>query len=128
MKKLLALEELAQFAACLYALAQLPLHYNYLIMVPAFFAPDLFAIGYLVNKSVGASCYNFSHHKATAIALAFVGLLASQPALMAAGLLAYAHSSFDRMIGYGLKYCESPNRTHLGYIGKEKHKNERDHF
>ncbi len=128
MKKLLALEEFAQFAFCVYALSQLSISYNYFILVPAFFAPDLFAAGYLINKTLGASLYNFSHHKLVAITLVFIGMLASNNFITACGLIAYAHGSFDRMIGYGLKYIQSPNHTHLGYIGKERSKNEPDHF
>ena len=128
MEKLLALEEFAQLLICIYGFSQLNISYNYFILVPAFFAPDLFAIGYLINKSVGACLYNFSHHKLVAIVIMSIGMMTSNQFIIACGLIAYAHSSFDRMIGYGLKYIDSPNHTHLGFIGKEKPKNEKDHF
>jgi hypothetical protein len=44
------------------------------------------------------------------------------------GLITYAHSSFDRTIGYGLKFLGNPSKTHLGFIGKEKNKNAPDTF
>ncbi len=31
----------------------------------------------------------------------------------------FAHSSMDRMLGYGLKYEDSFGNTHLGMIGKK---------
>lgn len=128
MKKLLALEELAQLVACIYALSQLDISYNYLVLFFSFFVPDLFAVGYFINRTVGAFCYNFSHHKLVAIAMMFVGVALVNSFAIAGGLVAYAHGSFDRAIGYGLKYVDSPNHTHLGFIGKEKDKNQRDHF
>ena len=126
MKKLIALEELAQFVASLYLVAQLALPNNPYLLIPAFFAPDLFALGYLVDKKVGTLLYNFSHHKLVALSLVATGYAVNNEYCQLAGLLAYAHSSFDRAIGYGLKYVASPNRTHLGYIGKEKFKNPPD--
>lgn len=128
MKKMLALEELAQMAGCFYALSQLNISFNYYLLVPAFFLPDLYAIGYLINNKAGAAMYNFSHHKLVALLLVLIGIVLSHEWTVAAGIIAYAHSSFDRMIGYGLKYMDSPSHTHLGFIGKEKFKNEKDHF
>lgn len=128
MRKLLSVEELAQFVICIYSLSKLDISYNYFILVPAFFVPDLFAIGYLISKPVGAFMYNFSHHKLIAILITFAGILAANQLILACGLIAYAHTTFDRTIGYGLKYTDSPSHTHLGFIGKEKHKNESDHF
>ena len=126
MKKLVALEELAQLAASFYFIAQLTISINYYLLVPGFFAPDLFALGYLINRKVGAFSYNFSHHKLIAIILIAAGYLLKNEYWQLAGLLTYAHSSFDRTIGYGLKYADSPDRTHLGFIGREKFKNPPD--
>jgi len=122
MKKLLALEELAQFGLALYGISLLPIQVNYFLLVAAFFIPDLFAAGYLINKSIGAVMYNFSHHKLVAIAMIVAGLLLLKEFWILAGLLFYAHSAFDRILGYGLKYSDSFQHTHLGYIGKEKFK------
>ena len=35
-----------------------------------------------------------------------------------AGIILLAHSAFDRMLGYGLKYSDSFKNSHLGKIGK----------
>ena len=39
------------------------------------------------------------------------------------GLIFLAHSNFDRVAGYGLKYLDNFDHTHLGWIGKSKHLN-----
>lgn len=126
MKKILAVEELAQFSLALFFIHQLTLPFSYLYIL-YFFVPDAFAVGYFINRTVGAALYNFSHHKGIAIALLFLGLLTDERVVLA-GLLMYAHSSFDRALGYGLKYIDSPDHTHLGFIGKQKHLNPPDHF
>lgn len=126
MKKMLALEELAQFGLSLFFIHQLTLPFSYLFIL-YFFLPDAFAVGYLINRTVGAALYNFSHHKGIAIIIVSLGLITEEWVLLA-GLLMYAHSSFDRAIGYGLKYIDSPDHTHLGFIGKQKHLNPPDHF
>jgi hypothetical protein len=38
---------------------------------------------------------------------------------MLAGIILFAHSSMDRLFGYGLKYFTGFSDTHLGKIGKE---------
>ena len=126
MKRLLALEELAQFALAIYAITTLHTSIDTYILVIAFFSPDLFMVGYFVSPKVGMVMYNFSHHRFTAIALIFYGLLMSHPIILLTGLLFFAHSSFDRILGYGLKYSDSFSHTHLGYIGKEKSRNPAD--
>jgi hypothetical protein len=40
-------------------------------------------------------------------------------AFLIAGIVLFGHSAFDRILGYGLKYPDSFNNTHLGRIGKE---------
>jgi hypothetical protein len=44
-------------------------------------------------------------------------ILAHQP-LQLAGLILFGHSSMDRVMGYGLKYPDAFQHTHLGMIGK----------
>jgi hypothetical protein len=40
--------------------------------------------------------------------------------LQLAGIILFTHSSMDRVFGYGLKYPDSFNNTHLGPIGKAR--------
>ena len=39
--------------------------------------------------------------------------------MLLVGILLFAHSCFDRVWGYGLKYTDSFQHTHLGKIGKD---------
>jgi hypothetical protein len=39
------------------------------------------------------------------------------------GLIFLAHSTFDRIAGYGLKYFDCFDHTHSGRIGKSNHLN-----
>ena len=80
-------------------------------------APDLGLLGYLFGPKAGAFTYNLLHHKGLAIALYFAGFHAHSDALQIAGIIMLAHSSMDRVFGYGLKYAESFHKTHLGIIG-----------
>ncbi len=80
-------------------------------------------LGISLAPKTGAILYNIAHHKGVAIALMFAGLTWKLDICLIFGLLFYSHSSFDRMIGYGLKLPDSPNHTHLGNIGKEKYRN-----
>lgn len=96
------------------------LHLSVWIWLLLFFSPDISMLGYLVNAKVGAISYNIFHHKAIAIALVALGFFMKIEVVMVIGILLFAHSSFDRMMGYGLKYYSSFNDTHLGKIKKDK--------
>jgi hypothetical protein len=80
-----------------------------------FLVPDLFMAGYAVNKTVGAVVYNIGHTYASPVLLAGIGYVVT-PALYPIAIIWAAHISFDRMIGYGLKYAEGFKSTHLGRI------------
>lgn len=128
MKKLLSLEELSQCLLAFYLLLTMPGHWDWPWLIVAFFVPDLFAIGFLINNRVGAITYNFSHLKFIAILLIAIGIMNGSVFFLQSGYIVYAHICFDRTIGYGLKFIGNPNKTHLGFIGKEKNKNIPDSF
>ncbi|KMQ60122.1 hypothetical protein ACM46_17950 [Chryseobacterium angstadtii] len=85
-----------------------------------FFAPDISMLGYIINNKVGAFFYNLFHHLGLAIAVYLVGTVLALPYLQMAGAILFSHSAFDRILGYGLKYPDSFQNTHLGKIGKDK--------
>lgn len=116
MKNLLKLEEFLLFCLSLFLFSQLD--YAWWLFALFFFAPDLSMIGYLANPRLGAWTYNLIHHKGVAISLYVLGYLLSTPWLMFAGTILLGHSSFDRVLGYGLKYEDSFQNTHLGRIGQ----------
>jgi hypothetical protein len=122
MKFILILEEAAMAAFGLYMLSFFNLGLSTWIWALLFFSPDFGMVGYLVNSKVGAFTYNLFHHKGIAIGLGIAGYLISNEIMTAIGILLFAHSSFDRIFGYGLKYSDSFQHTHLGRIGKVKHR------
>ena len=116
MKLLLQLEEAGMLLLSVY-LYQF-LGYPAWLFAVLFLAPDIGMTGYLVNTRVGAFTYNFLHHKGVAILLYLAGFYFNQPVIQLAGIIIFAHSSFDRILGYGLKYNDGFKHTHLGMIGK----------
>jgi hypothetical protein len=113
---LIKLEEL--FLAVLAIFLFSSLGYDWWWFVLLILAPDLGMLGYLAGTRVGAITYNLLHHKAIAITAYIVGALVGSQLLQFAGLIILAHSSLDRVMGYGLKYPDSFQHTHLGMIGR----------
>ena len=116
MKNLLKLEELFMFALSIFLFGQLEFAWWWYPLL--LFAPDLSMIGYLVSSQIGAMAYNFVHHKAVGISLFVAGTWLANPPLQLAGVILFGHSSMDRILGYGLKYPDAFQNTHLGMIGK----------
>ena len=116
MKNLLKLEELFMLGLALFLFSKLDYGWGWFALL--FLTPDLSMIGYVMNPRVGSWTYNLIHHKGLAVALYVLGSLLSIPWLMFAGTILLGHSSFDRVLGYGLKYPDEFQNTHLGRIGK----------
>ncbi|HXD11089.1 MAG TPA: DUF4260 domain-containing protein [Anaerolineales bacterium] len=116
MKNLLKLEELLMLGLALFLFSKLDYGWGWYALL--FLTPDLSMIGYLANPRLGSWTYNLIHHKGLAVALYLLGYLFSTPWLMFAGTLLLGHSSFDRVFGYGLKYPDAFQNTHLGVIGR----------
>ena len=130
MKMTLKIEELGLFLLFSAFFFLMPLDWWwYLVLI---LAPDVGALGYLVNMRVGAVTYNTLHFRGLGVVLIAVGVPAMTDGSlvmnlegwsMAIGLIILAHASLDRAFGYGLKYPDSFDHTHLGWIGKSKGKN-----
>jgi hypothetical protein len=120
MKKTLRLEEIAMTALGIYLLRFHNLGLAIWAWCLLFFTPDISMLGYLANPKIGAIAYNIFHHKGIAITLIGIGYFLQIELLIAIGILLFAHSSFDRMMGYGLKYRTSFNDTHLGKLKKDQ--------
>jgi hypothetical protein len=116
MKNLLRIEEAAMFGLAIYLNSFLP--FSGWVFWAWFLAPDLGMLGYLVNTRMGALTYNILHHKGIAIALYLAGYFLVVHELTLAGVVLFGHSSFDRIVGYGLKFSDNFKNTHLGWIGK----------
>jgi len=116
MKYIIRLEELLLFGLALYLFSKLD--YGWGTYALLFFSPDLSMLGYLTNPRIGAWTYNLVHHKGLSVVLYILGYILSIPWLMFAGTILLGHSSLDRVLGYGLKYPDAFQNTHLGWIGR----------
>ena len=117
MKNLLRIEEFLLFGLALFLFSGLDYSWGWYALL--FLTPDLSMLGYLASPRLGAWTYNLVHHKGISVALYLLGYLLSVPWLMLAGTVLLGHSSLDRVFGYGLKYSDAFQNTHLGVIGKQ---------
>jgi Domain of unknown function (DUF4260) len=113
---LLRLEGLALFAAmvALYSTRGGP----WWLFVVLFLAPDLSFAAYLAGSRIGALAYNAVHTTVLPIALLIAGFAFDQWLTLSIATIWLAHIGIDRALGYGLKYPDAFNHTHLGRIGK----------
>jgi len=51
-----------------------------------------------------------------AVIILAASFFAHQPIGILVGLIIYGHASFDRIMGYGLKYRDAFKHTHLGWL------------
>jgi hypothetical protein len=116
MKYLIKVEELFMFGLSIFLFTKLDFAWWWYPIL--LFAPDLSMVGYLISPQVGALTYNVIHLKALGITIYIFGIVVANPLLQFAGLILFGHSSMDRIMGYGLKYSDSFQHTHLGMIGK----------
>jgi hypothetical protein len=79
----------------------------------AILLPDLSAIGYLRGTRVGARVYNLFHITALPGALVAIGWSQNLSLASALALIWLAHIGMDRVLGYGLKYDDDFQHTHL---------------
>ena len=94
-------------------------HASWWLFALLFLAPDLSMIGYAFNARVGAVCYNAFHTYTAPVLLAVFGHLAGKPASLSLSLIWIAHIGFDRMLGFGLKY---PNRFQDTHLSSKRHR------
>ena len=111
---LLRIEETAILAAATFAYQHL--HQSWLLFALLFFTPDIFMLGYLLNTHLGAATYNLAHTLSLPVALLFAGYLLHWQLAPPIALIWIAHITFDRLLGFGLKYPISFKGTHLQRI------------
>ena len=117
MKITLKLEEFGLFLFGIYLFNLLDYAWWWFLVL--ILAPDLSMIGYVFGNKSGAFLYNIFHHRAIAVMIYLVGIYSSNNLIQLTGIILFAHSSMDRMMGYGLKYDTGFKFTHLGEIGKK---------
>lgn len=78
-----------------------------------FLVPDVFMLGYLRGRRVGATVYNVGHTYLGPAALALWAGWAASPLGFHLALIWTAHIAFDRVLGFGLKDVSGFRDTHL---------------
>jgi hypothetical protein len=81
--------------------------------------PDIMMAGYLAGTRIGAATYNLAHATPLPASLIGLGWWQHKPLVAAIGLIWLAHIGLDRLMGYGLKYHDRFQHTHLGMMGKK---------
>ncbi|MFH5831902.1 DUF4260 domain-containing protein [Halalkalibaculum sp. DA3122] len=117
MKTLVRLEELGMLllSIVLFSTTGYPWWWFLLLIL----VPDISMIGYGAGTKVGAFIYNLFHHRGIAVLIYLVGYYLIDSTTQMIGIILFAHSSMDRMLGYGLKHADSFKHTHLGWIGNK---------
>ena len=111
--RILRFEGLATLVALI--VAYFFLHASWWWFLALVLAPDFAMAGYLRNTTIGAYCYNAAHTYVAPVALGIAAFF--WHALAPFAVIWGAHIAMDRALGYGLKYTDSFQHTHLGRIG-----------
>lgn len=118
MKHIIQLEELGLFAVSVFGLYLQPFEFSWWTWILLFLAPDIGIIGYVISPKIGAITYNLLHHRLIGVTVLAIGYFAHNQYMVLTGLIFLGHSSFDRALGYGLKFPDNFKHTNLGWIGK----------
>lgn len=121
MKTSLKVEELAIFILCVIFFMQLNFVWWWFPIL--LFIPDISMLGYIISNKAGALLYNIAHHRLLATCTAVYAVYTGNEFWQLAAIILFAHISLDRALGYGLKYTDSFNHTHLGFISKNQPNN-----
>lgn len=116
MKIVISLENLVGLIIVLAIYLKLGFAWYWLPILFLFF--DISALGYLVNKKVGAIGYNIVHSLIGPALLLTLFLIVDVKAMLFISLIWLFHIFLDRALGFGLKHFEGFGHTHLGKIGK----------
>lgn len=116
MTKILRIEATALTLAL--AVALWSLGPDWRLVVVGLLLPDLSIAGYLAGPAIGAKIYNLVHSAILPGLLAALALYLGQDLLLQIALIWGLHITWDRALGYGLKFPEGFKLTHLGPIGK----------
>jgi hypothetical protein len=76
--------------------------------------PDLSILGYFAGPCRGSRIYNAAHTYTIPVTLAVCALLFHANAVLPFAVIWVNHIGVDRMMGYGLKFSNGFDWTHLG--------------
>ena len=111
---LLRLEGTAVLLTALYLYHSLNL--SWLTFAIFLLAPDISAIGYLINTRIGSITYNIAHIYILPLIIVTLALFLNWSLGFQIALIWTAHIGMDRLFGYGLKYPDNFKHTHLNQV------------
>lgn len=111
-------EELLLFLGAMYLFTQLS--FSWWVFVVLLLVPDISMLGYFHSNKWGARLYNLIHHRGLAVVVLVGGYEVANEWLLLSGVILFAHTTLDRVWGYGLKYEDAFEHTHLGMIKRSK--------
>jgi len=90
---------------------------DWLAFILLLLVPDVFMLGYALNRKVGAWIYNIGHSYALAVAVIVAGFALDHNTVLSVGIILMGHIGMDQMLGFGYKYADSEfSDTHMGRI------------
>ena len=93
----------------IYMLLDFPIWLFFVLLL----VPDITMIGYVINKEIGAVVYNFGHSLISPLVILLSYFYFSKDYLLMISIIWIAHIFMDRLLGFGLKYGDSFNKTHI---------------
>ncbi len=114
----LRLEGLAIFLGSILFYAEFG--FGWLMFAGLLLIVDLSMLGYVSSPKLGAHIYNIGHSLTLPLVLLIYSYTHGLPLLASWALIWAAHIGMDRALGYGLKFSDSFQHTHLGTIGRQK--------
>jgi hypothetical protein len=88
-------------------------HQSWWLVPLTLLVPDTSMLAYLGGKGLGARIYNLVHVTPPGAVLIGIGTWRDDRLVVALGLIWLAHIGIDRLLGYGLKYEDDFQHTHL---------------
>jgi len=91
------------------------LHGSWLLFLVLFLVPDVSLLGYLAegNGRFAATFYNALHCYAVPLGVALIAWRFHSVVTERIAVIWVAHIALDRFIGFGLKYAQAANPTHM---------------
>ena len=93
-------------------------HASWVLFAVLLLVPDVSMLGYLAGPRLGAVVYNLVHTYIGPAALAGLAYLGAAPQAWPVCLIWLAHIGMDRALGFGLKFPDAFQSTHLGPVGR----------
>ena len=93
----------------IYMLLDFPIWLFFVLLL----VPDITMIGYVINKEIGAVVYNFGHSFISPLLMVLSYFYFTKDYLLIISIIWLAHIFMDRLLGFGLKYGDSFNKTHI---------------